>query len=139
MRQPCPVVAAVHPLHETETQGRDGAFEQVKAFADVLDLLTQLGDLVGRMTGLLAEQGDMAGLILGQVVQEADRIGLQIIQGLGVLVYADDETFRLHRDRRDVTADVQVALAMRSRREAVDRAVDSVPRFDADARHVCYD
>ena len=101
----------------------------------MLDLLAQLGDLVGGVTGLLAEQLDVVGLILGHVVEEADRIGLQVSQGLGVLVHADDETLRLHRDRGDVAADVQIALTVGRRRETVDRTVDTVPRFDADARH----
>ena len=84
---------------------------------------------------LFGFNGDVARLILGQVVEEADRIGLQVRQGLGVLVDPDDETLGLHRNRRDVTTDVEVTLTLGRRRETIDRTVHTVPRFDADARH----
>jgi hypothetical protein len=77
----------------------------------------------------------MARLVLGQVVQETDGVLFQVLQRLGFLVDTDDETFRLHGDRRDVTADVQITLTVGRRRETVDRTVDTIPRFDADAWH----
>ena len=77
----------------------------------------------------------MIGLIFRHVVEQANGIDFQIGQGLGVLVHADDETLRLHRDRRYVTTDVQVALTVRRGGEAIDRTVHTVPWFNADARH----
>ena len=78
----------------------------------MLDLVAELRDLIRRVAGLLAEQLDVVGLILGHVVEQADRIDLQISQGLGVLVHADDKTLRLHRDRGDVTTNIQVTLSV---------------------------